>query len=1038
MKKFLKILSIGLILILALMFFIPILFKDKIKARVDQEIANHIDAQIYIGDFGLTLFRNFPNLTIQLDQFGVVGNGVFARDTLAGIQRLNIVVDLMSVFKGEQIQIRKFILDQPRIHAIILPDGKANWDIYKGSSTDTLQAEEDTTASAFSLALNTYALNDAYIRYDDRQGKMFARINNLTHSGSGDFTSDTYLLKTLTKANGIFFKMDGESYASNMNVDAQMDLDIDMASGMYIFRDNQLKLNQLPLQFDGFVQMAGDDIRMDLKFAALKSEFKHFLSVVPGMYTQSFDDIKASGTLALSGAATGTYNDKRLPAFHLNLKIENAAFKYPDLPEDVRNIQVDLSVQNKNGNISDTDINLRAFHADFGNNPIDASGTVKGLENMQVDAKVIARMNLEEMMRIFPMEGMELKGIFDLNATAKGIYSDKSMPVIDAIMKLDNGFLKSADFPSAIENLSFSADMQSDGSMNNTRLAVTKLHAEIDNEPVDMRMQVVRFDDPEFEVQASGALDFDKLMKIYPLEDTELKGRMNFALNTKGKMSDVEAERYLNIPTSGSMKIQNLTYKSIDLPQGLTITEGDFEFTPANVKINKYTGSVGSSKISLSGAFHNYLAWALSDNQPLKGNLSLTSPKFNVNEWMTDDEGSDASAEEAPLSPVEVPAGIEFVFNADINEVLYDNLVLKNMKGVVKVKDQTVAMENVRFNMLDGAFVMGGTYNASNMAKPAYDFALNIQNLNIRKAYDAFNTVQLLAPAAKFVEGNFNSDMKIGGLLGMDMMPLMETFTGLGSMLVFNGVVSDMPITQKLSEATKFAGGTKTIQIKDKKISFRIENGKIHFDPFDVNAGEVNMTISGSTGFDQSILYLVKVDAPSGAAGQAANAAVSGLTGGQKIVGNRIKADVRLGGTFNQPKILGVKSDGDGAAGQVGDAIQDKVGEVKDKAMEEAERLKREAEDRARQEADRLKREAEDRARNEANRLKGDAEAKARQEADRLKKEAEDKARKEAERLKQEAEKRAREEAEKKAKEEAERKAKEEAEKLKNKLKFPK
>ena len=1037
MKKIFKIASVVLILLLALMILIPILFKDKIKERVQKEIAQQIDAQIYMGDFGLTLFRNFPNLTLQLDAFGVVGNGVFAKDTLAGIERLNVVVDLMSVFSGDQIRIRKFILDKPRIHAIILPDGTANWDIYKGTS-DTVEVVADTAASSFSLALNAYALNEAYIVYDDRQGKMYARIQNLTHSGSGDFTADTYLLSTETMARGIDYKMDGESYASNLNVDAQMDMDIDMASGMYIFRDNEVKLNQLPLQFDGFLQLAGDDIRMDLKFAALKTDFKHILSIVPGMYTNSFDDIKASGTMALDGAAIGTYNSKRLPAFNLNLKIDNAAFKYPDLPEDVRNIQVDLNVDNTDGNISNTNVHLKTFHADFGNNPIDASATINGLEVMQVDARLIAKINLEEMMRIFPMEGMELKGVFDINATAKGVYSENSMPVMDAAMKLNNGFLKSADFPSAIDNLQFSADMKSDGKTENTQLNVHTLHAEIDKEPIDLAMKVSRFDDPTFELQAKGSLDFDKLMKIYPLEDTKLTGKMNFALDTKGKMSDVEAERYLNIPTSGSLQIQNLSYSSIDLPQGITIDKGDFVFTPAEAKINQYQGTVGKSQITLNGAFRNYLAWALTDNQPLQGNLTLQSPRFNVNEWMTDDEVSDPSAEEMPLSPVEVPAGISFVLNANIAEVLYDNLKLKNMTGVVRVQDQTVRMDNVKFNLLDGAFVMGGAYDARNIAKPTYDFALNIQSLSIKKAYDAFNTVQLLAPAAKFVEGNFNSDMKISGLLGMDMMPLMETFTGLGSMLIFNGVVSDMPITQKLGEATKFAGGTKTIQIKDKKISFRIENGKIYFDPYDVNAGDVNMTISGSSGFDQSISYLVKVDAPAGVAGQAANAAVAGLTGGQKLVGNRIKADVRIGGTFNQPKILGVKADGDGAAGQVGDAIQDKISDVKDKAQEEAERLKREAEDKARQEADRLKREAEDRARKEAGRIKGDAEAKARQEADRMKREAEAKAKQEADRLKQEAEKRAREAAEKKVKEEAERKAKEEAEKLKNKLKFPK
>jgi hypothetical protein len=349
-------------------------------------------------------------------------------------------------------------------------------------------------------------------------------------------------------------------------------------------------------------------------------------------------------------------------------------------------------------------------------------------------------------------------------------------------------------------------------------------------------------------------------------------------------------------------------------------------------------------------------------------------------------------------------------------------------------------MENVKFNLLDGSFVMGGTYNAANLAKPAFNFNMKIIDLSIQEAYKAFNTVQILAPAAKFVEGKFSTDMNISSLLGMDMMPLMETFTGLGAMLVLEGKVSDMPITKKMGEASKLTGsGSREIQLKNTKITYRVENGRIYFDPFDVNAGNTLLNISGSNGFDQSIQYLIKLDAPSGAVGQAANAAVSSLTGGKKVIGERLKAEIRMGGTFQNPKILGVKGDGEGSAqNQAQQALEDKAGELKDKATEEAERLKKEAEDKARKEAERLKKEAEDKARMEADRLKNAASAKAGQEADRLKKEAEEKARKEADRLKNEAEERARKEAERKAQEEAQKKLKEESDKLKNKLKFPK
>lgn len=1040
MKKVLRYSAVTLVVLIAVVFILPFLFKDKIRARVDEEIAKRIDAKVYFGDFGLTLIRNFPNLTIQLDEFGVVGKGAFAGDTLADIRRFNVVLDIMSVIKGDKIEVRKFLLDQPRIKAIILPDGTPNWDIYRSEGVPSVTAETDTTPSSFALALKEYSINEASLIYDDRQGKMYAAVENLTHSGTGDFMADEFILRTRTQARGIQYRMDGSTYARNLNVDAKVDLDMNMAQGMYQFRENKISLNELHLGLDGFVQLAGDDIRMDLRYQALETEFRNILSLVPGMYTESFQDIKTNGTLALDGTATGTYNDQRLPAFTLNLKVGNASFQYPDLPEEVRNIQVDLGIANKTGNLDQTEIQLRQFHADFGNNPVDMKAVVIGLNQPEIDAAVTTRLNLEDITRMFPLEGMELKGIFDLKGTAKGVYSEKSMPVVQAQMGLEKAYAKSAEFPAALENMSFTASMTSDGSLPNSVLSVSRFHAELDKEPIDMKLEVTHFEDPQFVLDLNGKLDLEKLMKLFPIEGTEMAGKIEMALSTKGKQSDVEAGRYTSVPTSGSMKIASFRYKSTDLPQGITISEGNFTFDPREMRIDKYEGTAGRSKISLTGGFQNYLAYALMENEPLTGTLNFRSPRFDVNEWMAEEESSTTGGEETPMSPVEVPAGISFTLNTAIDEVLYDNLALKNVNGLVVIRDQAVRMENVRFNLLDGTFVMGGKYDAANIARPAFDFDMKILDLNIQEAYKAFNTVQLLAPAAKFVEGKFSTDMRISSILGMDMMPLMETFTGLGAMLVLDGKVSDMPVTRKLGEASKLTGsGSREIQLRNTKITYRVENGRIHFDPFEVNAGKSVLTISGSNGFDKSIQYLVKVDAPSGVAGQAANTALAGVTGGQKVVGERLKSEIRLGGTFDNPRVLGVSgADGQSVQEQAQQALQDKAGELKDKATEEAERLKREAEEKARKEAERLKKEAEDRARNEANRLKNEADARARQEADRLKREAEDKARKEADRLKKEAEERARKEAERKAQEEAEKKLKEEKEKLKNKLKFPK
>jgi len=90
---------------------IPFLFKDKIKAEIDKQIALYVDAKVNFKteDFSLTLFKNFPDVTASLNNLSVINNAPFKNDTLASLSSLQITVDLMSVF-GDNMKNKSWTL----------------------------------------------------------------------------------------------------------------------------------------------------------------------------------------------------------------------------------------------------------------------------------------------------------------------------------------------------------------------------------------------------------------------------------------------------------------------------------------------------------------------------------------------------------------------------------------------------------------------------------------------------------------------------------------------------------------------------------------------------------------------------------------------------------------------------------------------------------------------------------------------------------------------------------------------------------------
>jgi hypothetical protein len=417
-KKILKISLISIASILILAIALPFIFKDKIKAMLNEEINNSVNAKISFGGFSLSMFKSFPDFTFTLNGLKVAGINEFSQDTLANIGTLSVTVDLMSVFKSEQLKMQSFLIDDARIHARVLKNGKANWDIMKPEEEKAKPGEP----AKFSMALKKYAITDALIVYEDESMGFATRMQGFEHKGTGDFTQDLFTLSTITKSDSMTVSYGGITYLKKVNARVDADLDMDMKNFKFTFKDNRFFLNDLVFGLNGWYAMPGDDMDMDLSFSAEKNDFKSFLSLIPSMFTKDFEQVKSSGKLAFKGFLKGRMNDKQMPAFGLDLIIENGMFRYPALPEAVNNVQVKLAVSNPDGVPDHTVINLSRMHVELGAEPFDATLLMKTpISDPDIDATLKGKVDLAGAGKFIPLEkGTSLKGIVQADVAMKG------------------------------------------------------------------------------------------------------------------------------------------------------------------------------------------------------------------------------------------------------------------------------------------------------------------------------------------------------------------------------------------------------------------------------------------------------------------------------------------------------------------------------------------------------------------------------------------------------------------------------------------
>lgn len=981
MKK-ITIILLGLFLfILALAFILPIIFKDEIRARVDQEIANSVNAEVFFEEFSVSLFRNFPNVTASLDEFGVVGKVPFAGDTLVSGKRFEIALNLMSVLFDDQIKVNGIEMENPKVLIKVLEDGTANYDIAIEDS-----AAVDTTAqsAAFSMAIDHWEINNGYLIYDDRSTKFYLEMRDFNHSGSGDFTQDIFDMETNTMAENVTVKFDGVEYVTNKTLNGDVTMQMNLPESKYTFKENNVKINDFNIGFDGFLVMSSDDISMDVTFGAKNNSFKSLLSLVPGAFKEDFEDIKTEGELDFNGFVKGVYSeaDSTMPAFNVALKVDNAMFQYPDLPTPVTNINIDMLVENKDGIINNTTINVREMHMDMGQNPIDGRILIEGLSKMTIDADVNAKINLAELNSIVPMENLQLKGLYTLDLKANGVYDTltSQFPIIDANMSLTDGYVKVDTVPVPLEQINVVASVQNEiGQMEQTVITVSDFNMMMDGEQLSGNMTLRDLDNYTWDAALKGAIDLTTLTKIYPLEDMNISGKLIADIETEGQMADVEAERYDRLPTSGTMTAQNIKYSSKDMPHDVIINSAKVTFNPQRLTINNFDGASGSSDVKLEGYLSNYLGYMFNEKALLEGQLNVNSNKVNLNDWMADDSETETDTSSVASGVLEVPQNVDFEINASINEVLYDNLTLSNVDGKITINDGIARMEGVKFNSLDGDFALNGSYNTQNPQKPLFDIDFDINDLSVQEAFKSFVTIQKLAPVAENVNGEFSTDFTIGGLLGQDMMPEFSSLTGGGIIKILQASLQDSKIISGITNLTKL-NDTDVVALKDIILKAKVEDGRLKVQPFDLNIGNYQATIAGSNGIDGSLDYTVKMDIPAGEIGSTVNNALAQLTG-KESAGSDITLTFGVGGTYNDPKIglagseLGanIKDQAKEAATEAAkEAISDKIGtnvdsakiEAENKLREEAEKRQKEAEEKARKEIEEQKQEVEEKAKN--------------------------------------------------------------------------
>lgn len=429
-KKILKIVGVILLLLLVSAFAIPYFFKDQIKAKIEKAINEKVDAKVTFADADLSLFKNFPNAAVSIEKLTITNKAPFEGDTLVAFDELHLKMSIGQLFndENEPMQIDGIDSKNGLVNILFNKDGVGNFDIALKEEKTT----DNSKSKPLSLKIKEYSIENFTFKYYDERSKIKMVLDSLNHEGTGDFAASKLDLTTKTTTK-ISLDMDKVNYMRNVAISLDAILGIDLNQSKYTFKKNEAKINELPLKFDGFIQLADDGQVYDLTFQTPTSSFKNFLGLIPAQYAANLKDVTTNGDFTVTGFAKGKLTDTTVPKFNIDIASNNASFQYANMPKSVRNIVIDTKIINETGLMNDTYVNLDKLSFQIDQDVFNAKANIKNIaENALVNAELKGTINLANVTKAYPVKldkpltgvlKADVKTEFDMQSVEKSDYA---------------------------------------------------------------------------------------------------------------------------------------------------------------------------------------------------------------------------------------------------------------------------------------------------------------------------------------------------------------------------------------------------------------------------------------------------------------------------------------------------------------------------------------------------------------------------------------------------------------------------------------
>ena len=872
--KIAKYLGITFAVVLGLLFLTPIVFEDQIKDQIKKIANERLSAELNYSDVSVSFFRHFPSLTLTLDNLSLNGSAPYKNEKFITAKEVSFGINVASLIFSKSVKIDQIYLSDSFINVKVNPSGEANYNIYKSQAAAT----EDKDSTETALKLERIEILNSKIIYDDQSTKIHFDAFGFNYLGKGDLNKAVFDLYSKAKIEKLNIVYENEPYLMNKKVSADLITKVNINSLSFFFQQNNLKINQLLIDFKGKFDFLKDGYNMDFVIKSDNSDLHDVFTAFPPKYITWLSKTEIRGNTNLLLTLKGDYIASKniAPDLNLDLKIDSGFVNYNKSPFPVSNLNLDLKTKVPSLNPDLLTVDAKNLSLNMNKDYLKSKFYVEGINTPEINADFKSKIDLEKLTKALGIPKIELKGTLtsDVKANGKFDLKNKLLPVTNGTIDLENGYLKTPYYPNPITNITIKSKIDNPkGTFGDLSVKLKPAQFTFEGKPVFVEADLSNFDDLVYDIKANGELDVNKIYKVFSQKGLDLDGFVKADVVLKGKQSDAEKGNYSKLYNKGTLELRNIGITSEYLPKKFIIKEGIFKINQDKMSFNNFLAAYGQSDFKMNGYLQNVFNYVTTNTGVLKGKFKSTSRYINVDEFMSNTSAETSvtqnsspksetkQTENTQTGVIIIPTNLNLQFNAVAQKVSFDKLNLQNAIGSLSMNKGKLTMQNTGFNLIGCNVSMNANYQAVTPQKANFDYAIKASDFDIKRAYNEIEVFRKMASAAEKAQGIVSLDYQLKGRLNGKMEPVYPSLSGGGTLSVKDVKVRGLKMFTAVSKETS-SDAIKNPDLSKVDIKTTIKNNIMTVERFKFKFAGFRPRIEGTTSLDGKLNLKMRLGLP--------------------------------------------------------------------------------------------------------------------------------------------------------------------------------